>query len=335
MGVNVIKGIFLYVRCGIINFHCLGMVASHFLGSFFQRIIGAVHISGGPVYYIVMVIIEAIHMILYLDFFAAFGKTLNDLITDSVEGDFCKLFFGEGYQFVKIRINKLLLGQFFQRVILSGIHDDAVNGPIQPEIHQINADLNGNFLVCNDGVGNIHFSQVGEIRFAVIFLSAECRYQRFGLFQILVDCQIWLCGVWQRMEGMRPSKHGECACSVGFHSLHAPLPGLKETIIWRCRFHEGLHHGLVDGMDLLWVGKLLLDFRDTVPVVQVTPGGGPLKTVRGIGKERHDPSGKLVDLIVSHFIRIAGIQISAGGNHVSHPFGNGRPFHVQLSIRGS
>ena len=89
------------------------MVASHFLGSFFQSIIGAVHISGGPVYYIVMVIIEAIHMILYLDFFAAFGKSLNDLITDSMEGDFRKLFFGEGYQFVKIRINKLLFGQLF------------------------------------------------------------------------------------------------------------------------------------------------------------------------------------------------------------------------------
>ena len=89
------------------------MVASHFLGSFFQRIIGAVHISGGPVHHIVMVVVIAIHMILYLDFFAAFGKTLNDLITDSVEGDFCKLFFGEGYQFVKIRINKLLFGQLF------------------------------------------------------------------------------------------------------------------------------------------------------------------------------------------------------------------------------
>ena len=49
-------------------------------------------------------------MILYLDLLTVFGKTLNDLITDSVEGDFCKLFFGEGYQFVKIRINKLLFG---------------------------------------------------------------------------------------------------------------------------------------------------------------------------------------------------------------------------------
>ena len=335
MGVNVIKGIFLYVRCGIINFHCLGMVAPHFLGSFFQRIIGAVHISGGPVYYIVMIIIEAIHMTLYLDFFAAFGKTLNDLIADTVEGDFRKLFFGEGYQFVKIRISKLLLGQFFQRVILSGIHDDAVNGPVQPEIHQVNADLNGNFFVRNGGVGNIDFTQVGEIRFAVIFFSAECRYQRFGLFQILVDCRIWLRGVWQRTEGIRPSKHGECTCSVGFHSLHASLPGFKGTVIELCCIHEGLHHGVIDGIDLLWIGKLLLDLRNALPIIKITSGGGPLKTVWGIGKERHDPSGKLVDLIVSHFIRITGIQISAGGNHIGHPFGNGRPFHVQLSIRGS
>ena len=110
LGVNVIKGIFLYVRCGFINFHGLGMVASHFLGSFFQRIIGAVHISGGPVYYIVMVIIEAIHMILYLDFFAAFGKSLNDLIADTVEGNLGKLLVRKGHKLVKIRIDKLLLG---------------------------------------------------------------------------------------------------------------------------------------------------------------------------------------------------------------------------------
>ena len=89
------------------------MVASHFLGSFFQGIIGAVYISGSPVHDIVVVVVKAIYMVLYLDFFAAFGKSLNDLITDSVEADFCKLFFGEGYQIVKIRINKLLFGQLF------------------------------------------------------------------------------------------------------------------------------------------------------------------------------------------------------------------------------
>ena len=60
-----------------------------------------------------MVVVKAIYMVLYLDFFAAFGKSLNDLIADTVEGDFRKLFFGEGYQFVKIRINKFLLGQLF------------------------------------------------------------------------------------------------------------------------------------------------------------------------------------------------------------------------------
>ena len=174
MGVNVIKGIFLYVWCGIINFHCLGMVAPHFLGSFFQSIIGAIHIFGSPVYHIVMVVVKAIYMVLYLDLLTVFGKTLNDLITDSVKCHLGKLFFGEGYQFVKIRINKLLFGQFFQRVILSGIHDDAVNRPVQPEIHQVNADLNGNLLVCNGGVGNIHFPQIGKIRFAVVFFGAEC-----------------------------------------------------------------------------------------------------------------------------------------------------------------
>ena len=88
-------------------------------------------------------------------------------------------------------------------------------------------------------------------------------------------------------------------------------------------------------MDLFRVRKLLLDLRNALRIVKITSGGGPLKTVRGIGKERHDPSGKLVDLIVSHFIRITGIQISAGGNHIGHPFGNGRPFHVHLGIRGS
>ena len=131
------------------------------------------------------------------------------------------------------------------------------------------------------------------------------------------------------------AKYRERTGQVAFHSLHALLPGFKETIIWRCCFHEGLHHGLVDGIDLFRVRKLLLDFRNALPIVKITSGGGPLKTVRGIGKERHDPSGKLVDLIVSHFIRITGIQISAGGNHIGHPFGNGRPFHVQLRIRGS
>ena len=60
-----------------------------------------------------MVVVKVIYMVLYLDFFAAFGKSLNDLIADTVEGDFRKLFFGEGYQFVKIRINKLLFGQLF------------------------------------------------------------------------------------------------------------------------------------------------------------------------------------------------------------------------------
>ena len=167
------------------------------------------------------------------------------------------------------------------------------------------------------------------------FQSTECRYQRFGLFQILVDCRIWLCGVWQRTEGIRPSKHGECACSVAFHSLHTLLPGFKETVIGLCCIHEGLHHGLVDGIDLFRVRKLFLDFRNALPIIKITSGSGTLKTVRGIGKERHDPSGKLVDLIVRHFARIAGIEICAGGNHVSHPFGNGRPFHVQLGIRGS
>lgn len=41
---------------------------------------------------------------------------------------------------------------------------------------------------------------------------------------------------------------------------------------------------------------------------------------------------KLIDLIVGHFIRIAGIQVDAGGDHVGYPFGNGWPFHVYLSI---
>ena len=272
LGVNVIKGIFLYVRCGINNFHGLGMVASHFLGSFFQRIIGAVHILGGSIHDIVMVVVKAIHMILYLDFFAAFGKSLNDLIANSVEGDFRKLFFGEGYQFVKIRVKKLLLGQFFQRVIFSGINDDAVNGSVQPEIHQVNADLNGNFFVRNGGVGNIHFSQVGEIRFAVIFLSAECRYQRFGLFQILID------GLpRQRTKGVVIAKYRECTGQVAFHSLHASLPHFKGTVIGLCCIHEGLHHGVIDGIDLLWVRKLLLDLRNALPIIKITSGGGPLK----------------------------------------------------------
>ena len=78
--------------------------------------------------------------------------------------------------------------------------------------------------------------------------------------------------------------------------------------------------------------KLLLNFRDALPVVKITSGGGTLKTVRRIGKERHDLSGKLIDLIVGHFIRIAGIQVDAGGDHVGYPFGNGWPFHVYLSI---
>ena len=311
------------------------MVASHFLGSFFHRIIGAVHILGGSIHDIVMVVVKAIYMVLYLDFFAVFGKSLNDLIADTVEGNLGKLLVRKGHKLVKIRINKLLLGQFFQRVIFSGIHDDAVNGSVQPEIHQVNADLNGNLLVCNGGVGNIHFPQIGKIRFAVIFFGAEFCYKLFCFFQILIDRWTRLRLVWQRTEGIRPSKHGECACPIGFHSLHASLPGFKGTVIGLCCIHEGLHHGVIDGIDLLWVRKLLLDLRDTVPVVQVTPGGGPLKTVRGIGKERHDPSGKLVDLIVRHFVRITGIEIGAGGNHVGHPFGNGRPFHVQLGIRGS
>ena len=110
MGVNVIKGIFLYVRCGIINFHCLGMVVSHFLDSFFQRIIGTVYISGSPVHHIVMVVVKAIYMVLYLDFFAAFGKSLNDLIADTVEGNLGKLLVRKGHKLVKIRIDKLLLG---------------------------------------------------------------------------------------------------------------------------------------------------------------------------------------------------------------------------------
>ena len=330
LGVNVIKGIFLYVRCGIINFHCLGMVVLHFLGSFFQRIIGAIHISGSPVYNIVMVIIEAIHMILYLDLLTVSGKTLNNLITDSVEGNLGKLLVRKGHKLVKIRINKLLLGQSFQCVIFSGIHDDAVNRPVQPEIHQVNADLNGNFLVCNGGVGNIHFSQIGKIRFAVIFFGAECGDQCLGPFQIFINGLLYY-----RTKGVVIAKYRERTGQVAFHSLHALLPGFKETVIGLCCIHEGLHHGLVDGIDLFRVRKLLLNLRNALPIVNITSGGGPLKTVRGIGKEQHDPSGKLVDLIVRHLIRIAGIQISARGNHIGHPFGNGRPFHVQLSIRGS
>ena len=131
------------------------------------------------------------------------------------------------------------------------------------------------------------------------------------------------------------AKYRERTSQVAFHSLHALLPGFKETIIWRCRFHEGLHHGLVDGIDLFRVRKLLLDLRNTLPIVKLTSRGGPLKPLRRIGEKRHDPSGKLVDLIVRHFACITGIEIDAGGNHVGHPFGNRRPFHVHLGIRGS
>ena len=210
LGIDVIEGVFFHIRCGINDLGRMGMVAPHFFRGFFQSVKGTVNISGSPVHHAIMVVIKTVDMEPYLNFLTVICKVLYDLILNAVEGNLGKLFFRKGSQLVKIRVSKLLLRQLFQGAVFSGIHDNAVNVPIQFEIHQVNADLNGDFFIRDGGVGNIDFMKVREIRFAVVFLSAECCYQHFGFFQILIDYRIRLRRVWQRTEGTRSAKHGEC-----------------------------------------------------------------------------------------------------------------------------
>ena len=157
LGIDVIEGVFFHIRHGISDLGCLGMVVMNFFRGIFQSVKGAVNISGGPIRHAIMVVIKAVDMELYLNFLTVIRQSLNDLILDAVEGNLGKLFLRKGHQLVKIRVSKLLFRQLFQGAVFSGIHDNAVNVPIQFEIHQVNADLNGDFFIRDGGVGNIDF----------------------------------------------------------------------------------------------------------------------------------------------------------------------------------
>ena len=157
LGIDVIEGVFFHIRCGINDLGRMGMVVMNFFRGIFQSVKGAVNISGGPIRHAIMVVIKAVDMELYLNFLTVIRQSLNDLILDAVEGNLGKLFLRKSCQLVKVWVSKFLFRQLFQRTVLSGIHDNAVNVPIQFEIHQVNADLNGDFFIRDGGVGNIDF----------------------------------------------------------------------------------------------------------------------------------------------------------------------------------
>ena len=60
--------------------------------------------------------------------------------------------------------------------------------------------------------------------------------------------------------------------------------------------------------------------------------GGSGRFNRGIPEEVHNQLRKLLDLVVSHPLGIAGIQESAHGDHVRNPLCYGWPFQFHMGV---
>ena len=99
--------------------------------------------------------------------------------------------YADGFQFFLRYGNEIVEGEIYQfvldhrpqAVILPALQKLSVQIPLYTVIHQIDIHLDGNFLVCDRGIGNSYIPQIAEIGIAVIFFLAELVDQFFCLLQ--------------------------------------------------------------------------------------------------------------------------------------------------------
>ena len=99
--------------------------------------------------------------------------------------------YADGFQFFLRYGNEIVEGEIYQFVldhrpqalILPALQKLSVQIPLYTVIHQIDIHLDGNFLVCDRGIGNSYIPQIAEIGIAVIFFLAELVDQFFCLLQ--------------------------------------------------------------------------------------------------------------------------------------------------------
>ena len=87
-------------------------------------------------------------------------------------------------QFRKIQSLQFSFGQVLQTFVLPLVDQNLAQIPFHTVSHQIDADLNGNILVCGVGVGNVDFGQVGKVWLRIIFFLTKFPDQFFGTGQV-------------------------------------------------------------------------------------------------------------------------------------------------------
>ena len=99
--------------------------------------------------------------------------------------------YADGFQFflryrneiVESEICQLVLDECLQTVILPALQKLSVQIPLYTVIHQIHVHLDGNFFVCDRGIGNSYVLQIAEIGIAIILFLAKLVDQFFCLLQ--------------------------------------------------------------------------------------------------------------------------------------------------------
>ena len=131
---------------------------------------------------------------------------------------------------------------------------------------------------------------------------------------------------------MISAENRESAGPIRLHCFHATLPLPIEAIPRQGCIPQGQHHGFIDLSDTLRLRKLPLNICHPIPIVKDTLFGRSGIFIRGIPEEVHNQLCKLLDLVISHPLGIAGIQESAHGNHIGNPLCNGRPFQFHMGV---
>ena len=93
------------------------------------------------------------------------------------------LIFRYSSEVVKVEVCQLVLNECLQTLILPALQKLSVQIPLYTVIHQIHVHLDGNFFVCDRGIGDSYLLQIAEIGIAIIFFLAELVDQFFCLLQ--------------------------------------------------------------------------------------------------------------------------------------------------------
>ena len=238
---------------------------------------------------------------------------------------------------IKFQIGEVFI-QFLQAVAGNLVDGFFVHLIHQPKSREVCKDFYSVQTVRGGTMRKVYMGKVSIIRILPEYLLTVGINQ---IFCLILKCPLrWLGFLYwnsfgefgQRMESMILAENREGSSLICLHCLHTTLPLLIEAIPRQGCIPQGQHHGFRDFPYPLRLRKLPLNICNPIPVVKDAPFGWLGKSIRGILKEVHNQLRKLLDLVISHLLGIAGVQESAHGNHVRNPLCDSRPFQFHMGV---